>query len=228
MARNDDAKKYKNIYANLLGLYPASYRRRFAEPMQQTFSDLCHERVQAGEGLFGFAMGTYAGTFIEIIKEHIKGVVMSSKATKMKIFAAVAGVSVLVVAAVFIVIGNRPSIAQSISPYSSLEQARELSKGQKEPCLMDTQQAHDAVKKDDVMFEFGDEKMSRLELEASGAIMDVPAGTDFRLTTHSYKDGVVKGAMAYEYGYGIYNYTIKKLPKAGEWKLVSIIACERS
>lgn len=228
MARDSDIEKYKNIYANLVHLYPASYRKRFAEPMLQTFADLCHERKRDGDSLFGFAMGTYAGTFVEIIKEHIKGVVMSSKATKLKIFSGVVGLGLLASVAAFVIWQNRPIVAQSISPLSSLEQVRELSKGKKDACLMDSQKAVDAVKKDDRISKFGDDEYSHFEMAASSAIMDVPAGTEYKMTIHSYKDGVAKGAMAYEYGYGIYNYTIKKLSKAGEWELVSTVACERS
>lgn len=228
MAHKSNVKKYKNFYANLLHMYPVSYRERFAEPMLQTFTDLCHERERSGDSLFAFAAGTYVETFAEIVKEHVKGVIMSSKVTKIKIFTGVAGVAVLASVTAFAIWGNRPPVAQSISPLSSLDQVRELSKGEKDACLMDSQQAVDAVKKDDRTITFGEEEISNFEMAASSAIMDVPAGTEYKLTIHSYEDGVVKGAMAYEYGYGIYNYTIKKLSKVGEWELVSTVACERS
>lgn len=227
MAHDSGTENYEIVYAKLLYLYPGSYRRRFAEPMLQTFSDLCHERTRSGKGVFWFAVKTYAGTFTAIIKEHSKGAVMSSRATKVKILGAAAGLGTIVLVAGFIFVNNNQP-AQSISPGSYLDDARQLSKGKKEACLMDTQQAVDAVSADDGFYEFGDEKISKFEMAAGIAIADVPAGTEYKMTIYSYEDGVAKGAMAYEYGYGIYNYEIKKLPEAGEWELVSTVACERS
>lgn len=221
------AQKYQAAYKRLLGLYPVSYQQRFAEPMLQTFSDLCHEHVQADKELFWFAMQTYIGTFIEIIKEHIKGGIMSNRAAKIRVLAVVSGLGAVLIVAGFIFISSDQA-AQSIAPLSSLEQARELSKGKKDACLMDQAHAVDAVRADDGFFEFNDEKISKFEMSASSAIMDIPAGTEYKMTIHSYDGGVAKGAMAYEYGYGIYNYEIKKSPEAGEWELVSVVACERS
>lgn len=227
MPSKKPAQKYQAAYRRLLGLYPVSYQKRFSEPMLQTFSDLCYERLQAGKGLFWFAVHTYTGTSIEIVKEYIKEGVMSSRATKVKVLAVAGGCG-----AVFVIAGlvfmNSNHTAQSVAPFSSLEQARELSKGKKDACLMDQSDAVDAVRADDGFFEFNDEKISKFEMAASSAIMDVPAGTEYKMTIHSYDDGLAKGAMAYEYGYGIYNYEIKKLPEAGEWELVSVVACERS
>lgn len=218
---------YQKTYAKLLLLYPASYQKRFAEPMLQTFSDLCRERAQSGKGLFWFAAKSYSGTFVEIIKEHIKEGIMSSKATKLKVLAAAGSIGALafVVGLVFM---NSNRTAQTIPAYSRLEQARELSKGKKDAYLMDSQQAVDAIKQDDRTYDFKDQKISKFETTAALGIMDVPAGTEYKLTMHSYENGIARGAIAYEYGYGIYNYEIKKLPGDGEWEMVQVVACERS
>ncbi len=230
MAHKNNTKNYENAYAKLLRLYPRPYRKRFAEPMLQTFSDLCFERVQTGKGLFWFSVKTFGGTLVEIVKEHIKGARMSSTATKMKVLQTAGWLALLIFIASFILINhyrnNRP--AQAISPGTFLEQARQLSKGQKEACLMDQSHVVDAVRADDGFYEFKDEKISKFESSAGIAIADVPAGTQYKMTIHSYENGIVRGSMAYEYGYGIYNYEIKKLPGEGEWELVSTIACERS
>lgn len=155
---------------------------------------------------------------------------MSSTAKKMKVLQTAGWLVLLIFIASFILIShyrnNRP--AQAISPGTFLEQARKLSKGKKDACLMPTQQATDAVGADDGYFEWKDEKISKFETAAGIAIADVPAGTEYKMNIHSYENGVARGSMAYEYGYGIYNYEIKKLPDAGEWELVSTVACERS
>ena len=56
-------------YARLLRLYPRSYRERMGESMEQTFNDLCRERRDAGEGLFGFVLWTFADTCMGILRE---------------------------------------------------------------------------------------------------------------------------------------------------------------
>src|SRR5687767_12504628 len=49
-------RRYRNRYAKLLRLYPKPYRERFGEAMEQTFHDLCRERVKTKSGLFSFAL----------------------------------------------------------------------------------------------------------------------------------------------------------------------------
>src|SRR5258705_12330090 len=56
MAIESRTRRYRNWYSKLLRLYPKAYRDRFGEPMEQTFNDLCHERVKAGRALFGLAL----------------------------------------------------------------------------------------------------------------------------------------------------------------------------
>src|SRR5678816_1102025 len=46
-------RRYRKRYAKLLRLYPQAYRERFGESMEQTFNDICNERVKEGKGLFG-------------------------------------------------------------------------------------------------------------------------------------------------------------------------------
>src|SRR5688500_1016702 len=56
MASEPSIQRYRNCYAKLLRLYPKPYRERFAEGMEQTFNDLCRERVKENRGLFSFAV----------------------------------------------------------------------------------------------------------------------------------------------------------------------------
>lgn len=55
----------------LLRLYPRPFQDRFAEGMEQTFSDLCRERRQAGRGLAGLALWVYLETLVEIFRENV-------------------------------------------------------------------------------------------------------------------------------------------------------------
>jgi hypothetical protein len=70
MATKSPAQQYRNGYSKLLRLYPKAYRERFGEGMEQTFNDLCHERVKAGRGLFPLALWVFAETFAGIIREN--------------------------------------------------------------------------------------------------------------------------------------------------------------
>lgn len=63
-------QKYRTCYAKLLRLYPKAYRDRFAPEMEQTFNDLCRERLNSGEGLFVFAFATFIETFAAILREN--------------------------------------------------------------------------------------------------------------------------------------------------------------
>lgn len=64
-------RRYRRWYARLLRLYPRPFRERFAEPMAQTFTDLCRERTDANQGLLGFALGTFAETTAQILRENM-------------------------------------------------------------------------------------------------------------------------------------------------------------
>ncbi len=61
---------YKNGYTWILRLYPGPFRERFAESMLQTFSDLLHERTQAGKGLFLYALWVFVETSFGACREN--------------------------------------------------------------------------------------------------------------------------------------------------------------
>jgi hypothetical protein len=52
--------------------------------MEQTFNDLCRERVKAERGLFSFALWTFIETSVGIIRENMKGIIMQSKSIIMQ------------------------------------------------------------------------------------------------------------------------------------------------
>ena len=66
-------------YARLLRLYPRPYRERMAESMEQTFNDLCRERRDAGERLFGFVLWTIADTFVGILREDWRSMTQTAR-----------------------------------------------------------------------------------------------------------------------------------------------------
>jgi hypothetical protein len=71
MASDIAGRRYRTWYAMLLRLYPRPFRERFGEGMEQTFHDLCRERGDAGQGLFGFALWTFCETLEGIVMENI-------------------------------------------------------------------------------------------------------------------------------------------------------------
>ena len=71
MASERTIGRYRRWYARLLRLYPRPYHERFAEPMAQTFTDLCREHREATGGLHAFALGTFAETSAGIMREHM-------------------------------------------------------------------------------------------------------------------------------------------------------------
>ena len=78
MASEPLIRGYRDRYARLLRLYPKAYRERFGEAMEQTFNDLCRERVKAGKGLFGFALWTFFETSAGIFRETITFIIMQN------------------------------------------------------------------------------------------------------------------------------------------------------
>lgn len=225
MKHDDTAKRYKDWYARLLCLYPRSYQRQFAEPMQQTFGDLCNECKQSGESMFGFALKAYADTGIGIIKERVKEIIMNIKTSKSKLFIAVGSVGLLAVILISNLLNNRqPAI---IPPLSSFEQARKSSQGMKDDCLENDQKAVAAVRKDDRAFDETN-GFSKFDITASNGMRDVPAGTNYELTINTYDSKIAKGTILYEQDYGTYNYTVKKLSGAGEWEFMSMVACSKA
>ena len=71
MASDRAIGRYRRWYGRLLRLYPRRFQERFAEPMTQTFTDLCHERTDASRGLHRFALGTLAETTAQIMRENM-------------------------------------------------------------------------------------------------------------------------------------------------------------
>jgi len=224
MARTS-TQRYEATYAKLLRLYPKSYRQRFAEPMQQLFADICHERNQSGQDTGGFAYKIYAETLASVLTERIQEVVMNIKANRPKV---VIGVSLIGIIATVALLNSRPATgAQPIQPGTWLKQVRKLSEGDKAACLANVSSAADAVKHDDSFTEFRGQKFSNFEEVEGEAIADIPAGTNYDLTINSYANNTVKGTMTYDKNYGTYNYTTQKLPAHGQWKLVSVVACKK-
>jgi hypothetical protein len=71
--------RYRHWYRKLLGFYSRPYRERFAEGMEQTFSDLCRERASAGRGLFGLVLWMFVETAAGIIRENGRFILMQNK-----------------------------------------------------------------------------------------------------------------------------------------------------
>jgi hypothetical protein len=93
MAR-DRAAFYGKVYARLLRLYPQPFRDRFAEPMAQTFGDLCRERAAAGGGLAALVVWMFADTAVGIIRERMA---MSLVTKKQVLRPAIATAAILLI-----------------------------------------------------------------------------------------------------------------------------------
>ena len=61
----------RTLYKKLLTLYPRWFHEQLGESMEQTFNDLCNEKRQTKQGLFGFVLWTFIETTTEIVQEHI-------------------------------------------------------------------------------------------------------------------------------------------------------------
>jgi hypothetical protein len=71
--------RYRTLYARLLRLYPAPFRERFSESMEQTFNDLCRERRDQGASLLIFVLGLFAETAAAILRERMVSLVPNPK-----------------------------------------------------------------------------------------------------------------------------------------------------
>ena len=71
MASDRAIGRYRRWYSRLLRLYPRPFQERFGEPMAQTFTDLCRERTDGDRGLHAFALGTFAETAAQIMRENM-------------------------------------------------------------------------------------------------------------------------------------------------------------
>jgi hypothetical protein len=76
MADEQNIARYRHWYRKLLRCYPRPYRERFAESMEQTFSDLLRERARAGGGLFRCALWVFVETSVGIVRENVWSTVM--------------------------------------------------------------------------------------------------------------------------------------------------------
>jgi hypothetical protein len=82
---NNSIARYRHWYRQLLRFYPRPYRERFAEGMEQTFSDVCRERAASGRGVAGIALWMFAETSAGIIKDNIRSVLMPKKIIRVAI-----------------------------------------------------------------------------------------------------------------------------------------------
>jgi hypothetical protein len=76
MVSDHTLQRYRNWYAKLLRLYPKAHRERFGEGMEQTFNDLCRERVKAERGLFSFALWMFFETSAGIMSANMTFIIM--------------------------------------------------------------------------------------------------------------------------------------------------------
>ena len=112
MASEPCIRRYRNWYAKLLRLYPKAHRERFGEGMEQTFNDLCRERVKAEKGLFSFALWTFFETAAAIIRENASMMVRYSMNRGSTIFLRVV-ISLIAIAALAVCIfGLPPMVAR--------------------------------------------------------------------------------------------------------------------
>jgi hypothetical protein len=75
MADEPAMARYRHWYRKLLRFYSRPYRERFADSMEQTFSDLCREHVKAERRLFRFALWTFSETSAAIIRENATSII---------------------------------------------------------------------------------------------------------------------------------------------------------
>lgn len=95
-------RRYRNWYAKLLRLFPQPYRERFGEGMEQTFNDLCRERVKAERGLFGFALWTFFETSAAIIRENATMIVRCSMKQDSTMFLKIVKYSAITISALMV------------------------------------------------------------------------------------------------------------------------------
>ena len=85
MASEPVIRRYRNCYAKLLRLYPNAHRQRFGEGMEQTFNDLCRERVKAERGLLSFALWMFVETSAGILRENMTLIIMQKNIMRLAI-----------------------------------------------------------------------------------------------------------------------------------------------
>jgi hypothetical protein len=85
MADEHAIARYRRWYRQLLGLYSKAHRERFGEGMEQTFNDLCRERMGAGASLGGFVLWTFAETSAGILRENGRAVMLQNRFVRIAI-----------------------------------------------------------------------------------------------------------------------------------------------
>jgi len=63
--------RVRRFYRRLIAFYPRAFREKFAEPMEQTFHDLCKEKMRTKKEWFSFLVWTFIETVIGILKEYL-------------------------------------------------------------------------------------------------------------------------------------------------------------
>lgn len=67
-----EQKTILQFYRRLIALYPAEFRERFGESIEQTFNDLCNERLNHAKTLsLDFVGWLFIETFFGIVKENL-------------------------------------------------------------------------------------------------------------------------------------------------------------
>ena len=62
----------RRLYRKFLTLYPRGFQERLGESMEQTFNDLCNERIQQAQYRWsGFVLWIFIETAIGIVREHV-------------------------------------------------------------------------------------------------------------------------------------------------------------
>jgi DUF2975 family protein len=102
MADERAIARYRRWYRKLLRCYSKPHRERFAESMEQTFSDLCRERAAAGKGLFGFVIWTFGETSAGIFRENATSILRSTMDQESTLFLRVVKYSAITLAALMV------------------------------------------------------------------------------------------------------------------------------
>lgn len=82
-------ERITTLYKRLISLYPRAFRTRFGESMEQTFKDICDERLNRAETLsLGFVGRFFIETFFGIVKENLlhlkKGITMENSIVQQR------------------------------------------------------------------------------------------------------------------------------------------------
>ena len=101
MAAEAFIRRCRDWYGKLLRLYPKPYRERFGEGMEQTFNDLCRERVKSKRGLWSFALWMFVETAVGIVRENLTQMTMKRLLKKPSVWLPVVLLSIPLTAMLF-------------------------------------------------------------------------------------------------------------------------------